>query len=128
MEKELRELIKLVLPKELLEHFNIKKVKSKGKRIEIEAEEKNNPPIVKGRVQSKGFYPAKEVEDFPIRGKSCVLRIRRRKWIEEGREGILKREIKLVHRGTRLVLDFAFFFKGRDRERTKINKHGSKEL
>jgi len=114
MQKELEELLEIVLPREFLKYFEVIKVRQDKGKIEILAEEKNNPPEVEGIVQSKGLLLEKELRDFPIRGKPCVLRVKRRKWVVEGEKGILKRQLKLTLDGTKLETDFALFFEGRD--------------
>ena len=52
-------LLRLILPKEIFEYFEILSVVEKGKDIVIELEEVNSPPeeYISDSLTSKGFYP-----------------------------------------------------------------------
>jgi len=109
-----KELLELYLPKSLLEHFDLVRIEKRKEGIELWFDEKDTPPQSEQTMQSKGFVPAKELRDFPIRGKPCYLKIRRRRWQREGDKKYMMRNIKLTENGTKLVTDFALFFEGRD--------------
>ena len=73
------------LPEKLLEHFVITQVEELGcvftKKmvLHIHLEEINTIPLVydSSQYESKGFYPAKTIQDFPVRGKAVYLVIKR---------------------------------------------------
>ena len=83
-----KEIIEYLLPTGLLEYFSILSVKeveeatTKEKEIEIELEEKNiiHSGYDASQYESKGFFPEKKIQDFPIRGKAVYLLIKRRRW------------------------------------------------
>jgi hypothetical protein len=52
------------------------------------------------------------VNDFPIRGKSLLLDIRRRRWIDKKTGEYIHRDFHIVADGTRLTQEFATFLKG----------------
>jgi hypothetical protein len=107
-------LLKLVLPKEIFEYFMILSVEEKGKDIVIELEEINSPPeeFSSEVLTSKGFYPCIEVNDFPLRNRPLVLRIKRRRWLNESTGKTVCRDWKLIAEGTRYTQGFASFLKG----------------
>ena len=104
----------LLLTEGLLDYFDILKVDEISKGITIYLEEKNNINTGSSSVQyeSKGFYPNVQVNDFPVRGKSLLLDIRRRRWIDKETGGYIHRDFHIVAEGTRLTQDFATFLKG----------------
>lgn len=76
----------------------------------IYLEEKNEVPSEYSniKVESKGFYALVVVQDFPIRGKTLFLNIRRR-IKDDGR--YVSRNWKLVAEGSRMTHEFASFLK-----------------
>lgn len=72
---------RLLLPSGLLDYFDIVKVEDSKTQIKIYLEEKNN--IGDSTLESKGFYDNVLVNDFPVRGKSLFLDLRRRRWINK---------------------------------------------
>lgn len=108
------ELLKLLLPKYLVEYFDIVKAyENPEDLLHIEFEEKNIIPTEFSNRQyhSKGFFPSITVEDFPLRGKSVKLHIKRRRWIDKNSGEILKRDWNLLAKGTRMTQEFASFLK-----------------
>lgn len=122
MEEMASTMMRIFFPETLIEHFTLTKHEEAGGELSFWFDEKDVPPYAKHPIESKGFVPAKELRDFPIRGKPCTLYIRRRRWKEEGQKGYLMREIQLVEQGTKLIVDFAFFFEAGDRTGTKDNQ------
>jgi hypothetical protein len=108
------ELLKLILPNLLFEYFDLVKQETTTKTIHLYFEELNDPSFVQGnvKVHSKGFYEEATVQDFPIRGKSVYLHIRRRKWMNIETKEILFRDWDMVAKGTRMTSEFAAFLKG----------------
>ncbi len=102
------------LPEGLLDYFDIVSHKTENKKVHFYLEEKNILPdeFKSERAKSKGFTPEITVEDFPLRGKSVLLHIKRRRWtlVESGL--IIKRDWAIVAKGTRITSEFASFLKG----------------
>ena len=71
----------MLLPTDLLEYFEVISVKelceisTKKMVFHIQLEEKNQLPksYNQSDYQSKGFYPEKTIQDFPVRGKAPYL-------------------------------------------------------
>lgn len=108
------ELARYLLPEGLLDYFDIVSHKSEKEKIHFYLEEKNILPkqYQNEIAQSKGFTHEVTIEDFPIRGKSVFLHIKRRRWtLIEGNK-IIQRDWKMVAKGTRITQEFASFLKG----------------
>ena len=63
------------------------------------------------QLSSKGFYDEIIVQDFPVRGQSAFLHIKRRRWMNHTLNMVVSRNWDLVAKGTRMTADFAAFLK-----------------
>jgi transposase len=111
----LEELLKLLLPELIIDHFaitnTIKEAKSETLRIYLE-EKPDLPEEFSGqKLHSRGFYDEIIVQDFPIRGYKVFLHIRRRKWKDLATGRNVHRNWELVAKGTRMTTEFASFLK-----------------
>lgn len=106
------------LPKELLKHFEIVSVEKKDGshpltgELVIHLDEKNELfREDRFEYESKGFCPSSRIQDFPIRGKSVYLCIRRRKWRHKltGKEA--SNSFDLTTDGTRMTEELSDFLK-----------------
>ena len=97
-----------------MDYFEIVSHKSSEDKIHFYLEEKNVLPKEhqSETAQSKGFLPEITVEDFPLRGKSVLLHIKRRRWTLMDTGKIVKRDWDLIAKGTRITSEFASFLKG----------------
>ncbi len=79
------DLASFVLPVGILEYFTITKVLQTRKGLRISVDENNIIPdeYINDKVISKGFYEESSIQDFPIRGKSFYLYVRRRRWFNK---------------------------------------------
>jgi hypothetical protein len=108
MNDNVLEVLKFVFPLEIVEFFDIVKVKNIENILHVFFEEKNNPPA--NNLKANGFYDESEIKDFPLRDKKVVLRIKRRRWIDdEGKS--YSNDFQLVASGTRYSKEFAEFLK-----------------
>ena len=103
----------LLLPKVLVEYFDMTKHEIKGEEIHFYFTELNTVPeeFKDDNLHSKGFFAEATVQDFPIRGKNVFLHITRRRWLNESTEKVVTRDWQLVAKGTRITSDFAAFLK-----------------
>jgi len=106
-------LAQYLLPKGILEYFDIVSSKSESDKIHFYLEEKNILPVEYEQLiaKSKGFMPEITVEDFPLRGKTVLLHIKRRRWTLVESHQIIKRDWNLIAQGTRMTSEFADFLK-----------------
>lgn len=108
------DLLKILLPADLLFYFEITNIDSTEDMHTIYMEEKNIHPeqYKSNKLSSKGFYDPVTIQDFPLRGKPCFLKVKRRRWLNEDTGDIVSRDWNTVAKGTRLTSDFANFLKG----------------
>lgn len=108
------ELARYLLPEGILDYFEIVNHSASENEIHFYFEEKNVLPkeYQSEIAQSKGFLPEITIEDFPLRGKSVLLHIKRRRWTLTNSGMIIKRDWNLIAKGTRITNEFASFLKG----------------
>lgn len=82
----LEQLAHLVLPKEILDNFDIVKIETDESDIDsmsltIHLDKRMNAYLQKSEdYESKGFMDAVRITDFPIRDHKVILVLRRRRW------------------------------------------------
>ncbi len=120
-----KQVIEYFLPSELLNYFTItkftEKLSPKTNELEIEIELKEINQIPTGydinQYESKGFYPPKRIQDFPIRGKALYLVIKRRRWRHKTNKGeIITNDYSLVAEGSKITQELSDFLKGIGRD------------
>jgi len=106
--------LEFILPLDSLQWFDIIDATKTNEQINIILEEKNIPPLPDNynneTILSKGFKEI-TISDYPLRGRKTLLTFKRRRWKIEGKDKLLKRDIKLTAEGTRLEKEFADFLK-----------------
>lgn len=107
------DLIKLILPEILVEHFTLTESKKVGEKLNLYFEEKNVVPKEHNSRQlvSKGFHKSVTVQDFPLKGMFVYFHIKRRRWTDKETGDIIQRDWNLVANGTRMTKEFAAFLK-----------------
>jgi hypothetical protein len=58
-----------------------------------------------------GFHDELTIQDFPLRGKTVFLHIKRRRWRDKQTGESVHRNWDLVAQGSRMTIDFAAFLK-----------------
>lgn len=108
-----KSILELFLPEGMLEYFDVAFVEKTGEGYTISLEEKNLQPyeFAGEKLISKGYSDPILVKDFPIRGKACFLKVKRRRWQSEDMSKIVSRDWELVAKGTRMTKEFAAFLK-----------------
>ena len=108
-----QELIKLLLPKEIFEYFEIINLSESSDRLLIYLDEIDNKPVIFSghKLTSKGFHSEIIIQDFPLREKAVFLHVRRRRWLIEDTGKIVSRDWDSVAKGTRYTKSFASFLK-----------------
>jgi hypothetical protein len=104
---------KLLLPKVLIEYFDLTNHKAQAEEIHFYFKEDNTTPaeFKDQKLTSNGFFAEATLQDFPIRGKQVFLHITRRRWINETTGKAVSRDWRLVAKGTRMTKEFATFLK-----------------
>jgi hypothetical protein len=103
----------MILPKILVEHFDLIDSKKEGGKLNLYfAEKKTVPEEFKTRqLVSKGFHKPIVVQDFPLKGMFVFFHIKRRRWTDKETSEIVQRDWTLVANGTRMTKEFAAFLK-----------------
>ena len=108
------DLIKLVLPQFLVDHFDlVNSKKEKEEVLHLYFEERNQPPQEHSSkiLISKGFHKEVTIQDFPLRGNTVFLHVKRRRWLDKSTSEVVQRDWNLVAQGTRMTAEFAAFLK-----------------
>ena len=111
-------LLRAILPDVLIDNFDVVNFVKTDIRFDIWLDEKKvqirddkkNISII-----SHGFGEYRTIRDFPIRGRSTFLHVRKRKWLDKDIGEIFSYEWELSeHDETRLNAEFVAFLKEGD--------------
>lgn len=107
----------LLLPEGMLTYFEVSNSEKTSEGYIISLVEK---PLMQGEFEgvslsSKGFFDEVKVKDFPIRGKACYLKVKRRRWLNKETNKVVFRDWGLVAKGTRMTVELADFLKAINR-------------
>ena len=107
------DLLKLILPEMLVEHFDLVKSEQLEGKLKLYFEERNVVPqeFKTRQLVSKGFHNEVIIQDFPLRGKFVYLHMKRRRWTDKQTKQIVQRDWNVVAKGTRMTVEFASFLK-----------------
>lgn len=110
------ELLQMLVPSEILAHFDVQRIRRNETEITIELDEREDqvPVVLKGKVSVlDGFLNPLELQSFPIQAKKCYLRLRRRRWKEKGSDGTQSywNEYDFAAEGTKATKAFGDFLK-----------------
>lgn len=101
------------LPEGILEYFDVFDVRETPERLTLVLDEKSLTDKEKSgkKLHYKRFYPKAEIQDYPIRRRSCYLRVRRRHWVDIDTGEAFSRDWGLVAEGTPMTSGFTLFLK-----------------
>lgn len=124
-----KQLLELILPKGLLDHFDIEKIEQGTEKddrpfIRIHLAEKNQIPrgYNPNEYESKGFHKAKTLVDFPIRGNFVYLHIKRRRWRhKQDPKRIISNDYSHLAEGTKMTAELSAFLKDTGGDPDRIN-------
>ncbi|QMU62994.1 MAG: transposase [Flavobacteriaceae bacterium] len=107
------DLLKFILPEMLVEHFDLVRHTHRNEELHLYFEERNVVPkeVINPNVIAHGFHKEITIEDFPLRGNTVYLHVRRRRWLDKETRQIIQRDWNLVAQGTRMTGEFAAFLK-----------------
>jgi hypothetical protein len=107
------DLLKLILPEFLVNHFTLVKNTKSGEVMHLYFEEQNIPPKEDygGNFIAHGFHKEATIQDFPLRGNTVYLHVKRRRWLDKTTKEVVQRDWSLVAQGTRMTTEFAAFLK-----------------
>ena len=108
-----KQLLSVVLPKEISEFFELVKVDVEPGiegTLHMYLDEKALTPDDRSDLQPNGFYAESLITHFPIADHKTVLHVRRRRWKDAAGKSFGK-DWDLVAKGTRFSKEFAAFLK-----------------
>lgn len=107
------DLLKLILPEFLINHFDLVKNTKNNEVMHLYFEERNLPPQEQtSRILiAHGFHKEVTIQDFPLRGNTVYLHVKRRRWLDKNTKQVVQRDWNLVAQGTRMTNEFAAFLK-----------------
>ncbi|MFG6687679.1 transposase [Mariniflexile sp. HNIBRBA6329] len=107
------DLLKLILPEFLINHFDLVNTTKNGEVMHLYFEERNVMPKEEAsRVLTvHGFHKQVTIQDFPLRGNTAYLNVKRRRWLDKTTKQVVQRDWSLVAQGTRMTTEFAAFLK-----------------
>ncbi len=102
-----------MLPELLVEHFDLVKNTKQNEVMHLYFEERNVVPSEHNtrKLIAHGFHKESTIQDFPLRGNTVYLHIKRRRWIDKDTKEVVQRDWGLVAQGTRMTAEFAAFLK-----------------
>lgn len=111
--KQYLELLKQILPSFLVEHFDLVDSSKENEVMHLYFEERNVVPAEENKriIIAHGFHKSITIQDFPLRGNTVYLHIKRRRWLDKDTKEIIQRDWNLVAQGTRMTTEFAAFLK-----------------
>jgi len=94
-------LIKLLLPEELFDYFDLINLEIIDNQVHVYLEEENIIPseYTNDKLISKGFHAPIVIQDFPLRDKALFLHIKRRRWLNETTGKVVSRNWNSVAKG-----------------------------
>jgi hypothetical protein len=112
------EILKTVFPEVITDNFEFTDYQESDTALDYwldEREYMSREDYKKGTVRPYGFTEAKTIQDFPIRGRSVYLHVRRRKWMDRSTGEIFTYTYDdLTEAGTKLSPEFVAFLKEED--------------
>jgi len=105
----------LVIPKEILLSFEIDNIKENEEIVEIELIEKEIIPsqLLGKQAVLNGYMNPIELQSYPIQGRKCYLKLKRRRWKAQGTTDstICHNEYDFAAEGTKATKMFGAFLK-----------------
>ena len=112
---EIIDLLRKLLPSEIVDNFDIVRFEKTKERFDIWFDEKKiqeEEDEVNENIIAYGFSDYKIIQDFPLRGRFTHLHLRKRKWLDKSTGEIFSYSIDTSeYEGTRLNAEFVDFFK-----------------
>ena len=109
------QLLRGIFPEILADYFDVIDIQESISQIDFWLDERNfmeKADRKTGTVSSYGFTAERVVQDFPLRGKSVYLHVRRRKWRDSSTGEIFSYSYDdLTAEGSKLSPEFVSFLK-----------------
>lgn len=112
-----KELINLLVPEDILEHFEYEKYEFESNVYRIYLVEKNDVSHIpkeilhKGKAVLDGYMNPEELQTYPIKGKEVFLYLKRRRWKIKGNTKGYQNSYQFHREGMKATKDFGDFLK-----------------
>ena len=109
---DIQKVLKILLPKEWLDYFEVINIEEKQEEWHItlyEKEDRIPKGLVGKNVVKDGFMNSIEIHDFPLRGKPTYLRFHRRKWKVAGEDESHFNNYEFHPQGMKATKEFGSF-------------------
>jgi len=112
-----RELISLLVPENILAHFDYDRLENLSGVIRIHLIEKKDPNhypkaiLGKGKRSLNGFMNPIELQTFPTLGKEVFLLLKRRRWKLDGSNTSYYNSYSFNEKGMKATKEFGAFLK-----------------
>ena len=105
----------LLIPQEILESFEIVSIKKNEEIVDIELVEKELIPaqLIGKQAVLNGYMNPIELQTYPIQGRKCYLKLKRRRWKAQGTTDSTSchNEYDFAAEGTKATKMFGAFLK-----------------
>jgi len=111
------QVLRTIFPEVITENFEFIDYQESSDRLDYWLDERSylsREDYKKGTVKEYGFTDERVIQDFPIRGKSVYLHVRRRKWRDTQDGSIFTYSYELTVEGSKLIPEFVDFLKDTD--------------
>ena len=88
------ELLKLILPEFLINHFGLVNNTKNGKVMDLYFEEPNVTPKEESvrKLIAHGFHKEVTIQYFTLRGNTVYLHVKRRRWLDKATQEVVQRD------------------------------------
>jgi hypothetical protein len=88
------ELLKLILPEFLINHFDLVENTKNGEVMDLYFEERNVTPKEESvcKLIAHGFHKEVTIQDFTLRGNTVYLHVKRRRWLDKATQEVVQRD------------------------------------
>ena len=113
----MNELIALIVPKEILEHFDYDSYEDQNTCFIIRLIEKNDIAHIPkeilhdGKAVLDGFMNTIELQTYPLKGKEVFLELKRRRWKKKGTSKGYFNTYDFNEKGIKATREFGSFLK-----------------
>ena len=92
------ELLKLILPEFLINHFGLVNNTKNGEVMDLYFEEPNVTPKEESvrKLIAHRFHKEVTIQDFPLRGNTVYRHVKRRRWLDKATQEVVQRDLNLV--------------------------------
>ena len=118
-DKLIQQILGIVIPKEILEDFEIERIEEREEeRVFHMVEKESRKPEAGEELMKDGYMRPKDVVHYPSGMKRCTIRLKRRRWVSKAdRSRCYYNQYSYTEEGCKATRQFATFLKEIDGKR-----------